>query len=282
MITISIEKFLSLKFSDEVSVICDACGNHYTKTKRQLYQNNKNIITEDGYSNKISCSKKCQNIIQQKTITVYCKHCKKKFNSLPHKSSIYCSHKCSNSDRIKSEESKEKTRQTIIQYYMNHPNPVKYKKCIICKKLFSMKKRITCSNQCKKEAYFRAGKNGGMASASKMIKRSKAEIELYNLLSSVYYCDANKPMFNGWDADIIIPKIKLAILWNGPWHYTKIKKTHSLSQVQTRDKIKLNEINNCGYNYIVVKDFKNKMTPKKAFNRIMNCIVNDNYNLSIF
>lgn len=49
-------------------------------------------------------------------------------------------------------------------------------------------------------------------------------------------------MFNGWDADIIIPNIKVAVLWNGKWHYEQIKKGHSVKQVQNRDKIKLKEI----------------------------------------
>ena len=88
-------------------------------------------------------------------------------------------------------------------------------------------------------------------------------------------------MFNGWDADIIIPALKLAILWNGIWHYAKVKRNHSILQVQTRDKIKLNEIIKCGYNFIVVKDYKNKMTPSKAFSLIENCITSNNTNLTL-
>lgn len=38
-------------------------------------------------------------------------------------------------------------------------------------------------------------------------------------------------MFNGWDADIIIEDLKIAILWNGKWHYEKITEKHSVSQV---------------------------------------------------
>ena len=53
---------------------------------------------------------------------------------------------------------------------------------------------------------------------------------------------SNENIFNGWDADIILTKEKVAVLWNGIWHYKKITKKHSLIQVQNRDIIKLKEI----------------------------------------
>lgn len=68
-------------------------------------------------------------------------------------------------------------------------------------------------------------------------------------------------------------------LWNGVWHYKKLRKQHSVEQVQNRDKIKIKEILNSGYNYIVVKDFGNRMTPEKALGLIENCITTNTYNL---
>ena len=64
----------------------------------------------------------------------------------------------------------------------------------------------------------------------------------------------NEPIFNGWDADVILPIQKIAILWNGKWHYEKITKKHSVQQVQNRDKIKLDEIKNLGYDSYIIKD----------------------------
>jgi hypothetical protein len=64
----------------------------------------------------------------------------------------------------------------------------------------------------------------------------------------------NEPIFNGWDADVILPIQKIAILWNGKWHYEKITKKHSVEQVQNRDKIKLDEINHLGYDSYIIKD----------------------------
>ena len=64
----------------------------------------------------------------------------------------------------------------------------------------------------------------------------------------------NEPIFNGWDADVIIEDVKIAVLWNGKWHYQKIKENHFVEQVQNRDKIKIKEIKECGYTPYVIKD----------------------------
>lgn len=64
------------------------------------------------------------------------------------------------------------------------------------------------------------------------------------------------------DADVIIEDLKIAVLWNGKWHYEKITEKHSVVQVQNRDKIKISEIKKAGYIPYIIKDVgKNK----KAF-----------------
>lgn len=48
------------------------------------------------------------------------------------------------------------------------------------------------------------------------VRRSKGEIEFCNLCESTFNnVEHNVPIFNGWDADIIVHDIKYAILWNG-------------------------------------------------------------------
>lgn len=64
----------------------------------------------------------------------------------------------------------------------------------------------------------------------------------------------NVPMFEGWDADVVIPSLKVAVLWNGPWHYKQISKKSSLTQIQVRDKLKLEAIVRSGYTPYVIKD----------------------------
>ena len=58
-----------------------------------------------------------------------------------------------------------------------------------------------------------------------------------------------------WDADIIIHDYKIAILWNGAWHYKQISKNSSLIQIQNRDVIKINEIKK-GNNILVYPENK--------------------------
>lgn len=78
----------------------------------------------------------------------------------------------------------------------------------------------------------------------------------------------NLQMFEGWDADVIIPVLKVAVLWNGPWHYKQISKRSSLLQIQNRDKLKLNAIIRCGYVPYIIKDMgkHNPVFVKDQFN----------------
>jgi len=156
--------------------------------------------------------------------------------------------------------------------------------CKVCNKLFSVRSskqanNKTCSTDCQRVILSQSG----LKVYTYNNKRSKNEISLGEILS-YYYPDIlyNEPMFNGWDADIIIPSLKLAILWNGAWHYTKITKKHSLPKVQNRDQIKMKEILKANFSFIVIKDFKNKMTPSRAAQTVVDLIQNRIYNCSIY
>ena len=135
----------------------------------------------------------------------------------------------------------------------------KEKVCIQCGKVFKTikKNRKTCSDECAKILKDLGARKGGHISVSVQSKtrRSKNE-KLFAEMCMKDYDDVltNEPMFNGWDADVILPKQKIAILWNGKWHYEQIKKGSSLSQIQNRDKIKIKEITKMGYTPYVIKD----------------------------
>ena len=96
----------------------------------------------------------------------------------------------------------------------------------------------------------------------------KESLEAINNIGSSVH---NEPMFNGWDADIILPQYKLAILWNGPWHYKQVTKEHNLKQVQNRDRIKKYEIEKTGYTCYIIKDIKRRDKNKIEieFNRLL-------------
>lgn len=108
-----------------------------------------------------------------------------------------------------------------------------------------------------------ACRNGGKRSAQvqKDARRSKNETAFADLCIATFgYVGHNEAIFDGWDADVLIHDLKIAVLWNGKWHYEQIGK-HSLSQVQTRDKIKMQKIIDAGWKPYVIKDL-GKHNPK--------------------
>ena len=100
------------------------------------------------------------------------------------------------------------------------------------------------------------GSLGGKASveSQKNSRRSLNEIYFANLCKKEFSILENEAIFNGWDADIILTDEKIAVLWNGKWHYEKITEKHSVDQVQNRDRIKIKEIEKAGYVPYIIKD----------------------------
>jgi len=156
---------------------------------------------------------------------------------------------------------------------------IEFRNCEHCNILFEVKYRKKtrrfCSINCgdssisKKEL----GRINGLKSANvqKQNRRSKNEIHFFELCKDKFNNVLNnEPIFNGWDADIILEDYKIAILWNGKWHYEKITKSHSVSQVQNRDKIKMKEITSAGYIPYVIKDMgrENKNFVIDEFNKL--------------
>lgn len=86
-------------------------------------------------------------------------------------------------------------------------------------------------------------------------RRSKNEELFYQLCTNEYVnVKHNEPVFDGWDADVLLPDYKVAVLWNGKWHYEKITEKHSVKQVQNRDRIKVETITRLGWKPYIIKD----------------------------
>lgn len=171
----------------------------------------------------------------------------------------YCSHSCSthytNKNRKRTNKSKLKASSAAKKFHANNPNI--FKKichitfCKVCTKLIKGTRK-SCSANCK----YQLAVNSGLASAATQVRRSKDEIKLFELCNNYFKTIRhNEPLVNGWDADIIIDDYKIAVLWNGPWHYKQMPhKNHSLLQVQTRDKIKHEQSTNSGWKVLVFED----------------------------
>jgi len=155
---------------------------------------------------------------------------------------------------------------------ISEPKSKKEIKCYICQANFIGNNRKTCSLNCAQIAKLKGARNGGKKSAQSqsMARRSKNEIYFAELCAKKFKnVVVNKAIFNGWDADIILMKQKIAILWNGVWHYKKITQKHSVKQVQNRDKIKIKEIIKHKFEPYIIKDMgkANKNFVEKEFNK---------------
>ena len=164
------------------------------------------------------------------------------------------------------------------------------KVCVACDKEFTVakirKNQIVCSQEClkllykkKSEAgYFkRIGSIGGKVSAAVQTRRSQNEILFANLCYKWFIYDdivCNEPMFNGWDADVVLKKLKIAILWNGIWHYKKVRQDHNLEHVQHRDQLKKHIIEKMGFIPYIIKDMGgyNKQFVISEFKKLRNFV----------
>lgn len=142
--------------------------------------------------------------------------------------------------------------------------------CLQCNNQFNakMKKVKFCSDSCRSthrshnpreltEELLSKLRKGGQRSAlaQSASRRSVNEQLFYDLCLGLYTnIECNVCFFNGWDADVILHDERVAVLWNGKWHYVQLNKKHSVAQVQNRDKIKVKEIIKTGYIPYIIQD----------------------------
>ena len=254
---------------------------------------NCNKKVKNKYCN-VSCQNIHQNSIKNdkkygkyQEFNVKCESCNKSISTIernnlfPQKEKYYCDRKCANKRVDNKSDTKnlkcercnftkqinKRSCQKVCNECKLELNPkrklreIKISICKSCKKEISDKKERTfCSRSCGtiyKNIHLKIGTLGGLRSvqSQSQIRRSKNEIAFADLcISKFKNVKINDPMFNGWDADVIIEDLKIAVLWNGAWHYKQISRSQSLEQIQNRDKIKINEILNHGYKPYVIKD----------------------------
>ena len=173
----------------------------------------------------------------------------------------------------------------LIRGASKEPKIYFFTTCLVCKKVFlKIGRSKYCSKRCQDEFHKNRSKylsaetkqklsDAGKRSAAKQFRqrRSKCEIAFYELCQKSFaHVDHNKSVFNGWDADILLPDIKVAVLWNGPWHYKPISKRAcaSLAAIQNRDKIKYHEIKKAGWSLYVIKDSDSRRSKDEKRRRL--------------
>jgi len=152
--------------------------------------------------------------------------------------------------------------------------------------------KIICSN-CQKEVYRLSSQikktkhsfcNKSCAATynnklKRKSRRSKIEIKFYNLLVKEFpnlnILANDKTMLDGYEVDVAIPSLNLAIEWNGIVHFKPIYSQTKLDKIQTRDAEKLKIASNKDINLIVIPDLvSNDKILQQAFNDVKKIIKN--------
>lgn len=273
---------------------CDGCNTHFNRSVREF---NKSL--KEGYKLTF-CSNRCRGLFQSKRVERQCANCGsqvlRRTADLKKTDNSFCSTRCSakfnnglrKGNPLKSKKtcrvclieflgyigipikmavcdscipknSNRRTRRKALKregkYVLPTSNRKKDHKCIKCS--IDVKSHRKYCDPCLKERQSELGKRQATN------RRSKNEILFASMCKEKFSTILENPkMFNGWDADVVIEDLKIAVLWNGQWHYRdKIKSNHSLVQTQNRDKFKAEHIKNAGYKLFVVKDM-GKYSPK--------------------
>lgn len=246
------------------------------ETKYVKYRRNNDPNT------KFYCSNECRNKLAGKNVT--CFTCGKIFYKKPcelnSNGKDFCSQSCActfNNSQRKYGKGKKKNHtcdvcNSISILSLNAISVCKNSKCEKFTPSLSRRERVQakrlkkcfrCTNEFLGNGYgkfcppcFKIRRSEAAAkSIASQSRRSKNEV-YFSELCQRHFKDVkcNEPIFNGWDADVIIEDLKVAVLWNGNWHYQQIQKNISLKQIQTRDKIKKYQIINCGYTPYIIED----------------------------
>lgn len=286
------EEYENAKSNDMLALKCEHCGKIFYVEKKQIKFELKSNRGRLKFCS-VRCSVLAHKKIHQLHCEECGKEIEVKDSEYRRTESkhFFCSRSCSAkyNNRLRekpSEEVKKKTSESLLAYYrskfgenyepknknINYTTLRKEHVCLVCGKVYHLNEngatRMFCSRECldeyrtNRKKYLSedaikklstAGKNSAKVQGEN--RRSKNE-KYFCELCEKYFKDVkhNEPIFNGWDADVIIEDIKVAVLWNGKWHYQKIKEAHSVKQVQNRDNIKIKEIKNCGYTPYIIKD----------------------------
>ena len=110
-------------------------------------------------------------------------------------------------------------------------------------------------------------------------RRSKMEKALFDLLVTAFpkleIIANDRKTLNGLEIDIFIPKLQLAIEWNGIVHFKPIFGEEKLLAVQEKDRQKLQIANEKNIRLIVIPDYRsNYSLVKEAFSKIKEIIEN--------
>lgn len=134
-----------------------------------------------------------------------------------------------------------------VTWVTRHPRPLKpLHRCKTCD--IETKNPKYCSGTCRNKDLNRYIKGN----------RSKAEMALVAALKTAYPSwtidENNRSILDGLELDVYIPEIKLAIEWNGIFHFEPIRGHDGLERVMRKDDHKVERCRELGIELIVICD----------------------------
>lgn len=270
-------KIYACKFCDKKFLNGNAIGGHTGKCL--LNPNRQKNIENCADKVKVGIQKYKQKKIDEYEINPkHCIHCNCKLNYFE-KHKKYCNSSCSASFNNCQRQGKKRIFSEIALKNIREANNKRkgkervekiVKSCKECKDKFLQlpyQKSIFCSKKCS---------NNWRKKNPVLIKRSKNEILFANLCESKFSIKTNFFAIEGWDTDIFISSLNLAIFWNGPWHYEKMYENQKgLLQTQNRDKIKEKLYKENGIKIYIIKDLTHGFSEtfvKNEFEKLMEAI----------
>lgn len=248
---------------ERIELVCSYCGDKFERLESASSDSANDFCSH-------RCSAKHYNRIKEDekiksgTASIFiCMECgmTKRCNPYIRSAKKFCSHLCKKSHTLK--------KYKILE--QNQPIEKELKKvCLSCKEEFNVYppsdiiKRKYCSGTCRNKEN------------NKILRgfRSKAEFALEHALNNKFPGEEitfnNRTILNGLELDVYFPKLKLAIEWNGVYHYKQIRDEKSFIRTQTTDIKKQQLCLEQDITLLVIKD----LTSNKNFieNEICNLI----------
>jgi hypothetical protein len=221
-----------------IELQCNFCGKSFLRDQKQINGNLKNGIKNNF------CSHSCNAFFNNK------KRIENGFSLKGKIKNIKCN-KCNSLVEVKINRSK---KNFLCENCKVPRIPKEYKKnCFLCNKEIIARYNVKYCKECLPIARH----NAAVASVKSQIeKRASKNENFFAQMCKDFFGEnnviTNEAIFkdvngNYWDADVIIPSIKIAISWNGEfWHSSK--------RCAARDKIKDSIIKDNGYYHYIIND----------------------------
>lgn len=241
-------KYDLAKYSDLIPCICKNCLQDFFTTKRNLrislLRNQKNLF----------CSKLClaefQTSEERKNYDKKCLQCQGEA-FFPNK---FCSQSCAatynNQRKIKKIKPSKK----------NNPQIQRDVKCCQCKlpitrssKNKTKHDKEFCSKSCRMKYFNIHFKINSGSSINKSFPEEYLSDKISSQFTSLEIQKNNRIFLKcGYEIDILMPSINLAIEVNGPVHYMPIFGEDKLNLTQYKDAVKYAELNSRGVSFLIV------------------------------